>query len=84
MNKKSINKVITKLCEMEENINKVKLYIDSVRNFNPKDYRSSELEEAKRAQEEAENEILWALKEISDISLQLIDKIDPEALREME
>jgi hypothetical protein len=83
MNKKSIDKLIKIANLIEQNAQEVHHHLEYIKGHNPKDYKPSERHEAQESLEHCENELVWALIEIHKESLKMLEKIDPEAIREM-
>lgn len=85
MNKKSIDKYISTLNEIEQKVIEAKRNIQFLGTMKLSDYSNPvDKEQARESMEYTESEILWALFEISKDSRELIKKIDPEALKEFE
>jgi hypothetical protein len=83
MNKKSIKKLIESTKLLEEKVSDIMYDLDYINGYNPKDHSLVERYEIERALEERENNIVFDLIRVHKESLKMLEKIDPEAIREM-
>ncbi len=83
MNKKSIDGLIKTANLLEEKLQGIKNALEYIKRYNPKDHSVKERHEAEKSVEYAEDEIIYALTGIREVSLMMLNKIDPEAVREI-
>lgn len=81
MNKKSIDKHISSCNEIEQKIIEIKRNLEYSRSINLSEYNPVDREQARKSIENADNEIVCTLIEIHEDILNMIKKIDPEALK---
>jgi hypothetical protein len=85
MNKKSIDRYISKVDEMSQKLIEVRNHLEFRKTTCLSEYSNPvDKDQAREANESLENEIMWSLWEVSQDAKDIIKKIDPETLKEFE